>query len=214
MNWPKAVELGNAESDVSVIPRMQGMLVPGNWPQAIEARDLCNSRSFYMPWWGQIRDGQGVQVILETSDDAGGTYATPPAVPHASRRGGTPAWDDSDITPARYIFDEHATYVTMCKRYRAYVEQRGSVVTLSEKLVRTPALAEVIGRPVVHLGALYHFVPQASLSTSVGSKRTTRCRPSISWPRNCGRSRLVALRTRMCIWMAGASMATTTDIPT
>ena len=85
VNWPKAVELGNAESDVSVIPRMQGMLVPGNWPQAIEARDLCNSRSFYMPWWGQIRDGHGVQVILETSDDAGGTYAHAARRPHAHR---------------------------------------------------------------------------------------------------------------------------------
>ena len=36
-------------------------------------------------------------------------------------------------------------------------------MSLSEKLVRTPALDEVIGKPVVHLGALYHFVREASL---------------------------------------------------
>ncbi|MHB8953658.1 MAG: DUF5696 domain-containing protein [Pirellulaceae bacterium] len=167
VNWPKSIELGNRESDLSVIPRMQGMLVPGNWSQAIEARDLCNSRAFYMPWWGQIHDEQGVQVILETSDDAGGTYTHAPGGPTRI----TPRWYASlgrlgYLRTIRYIFSEHATYVTMCKRYREYVQQRGGLVTLREKLVRTPALAEVIGRPVVHLGALYHFVPQASLFNS------------------------------------------------
>lgn len=164
VNWPKTIELGNTESDLSVIPRMQGVLLPGNWPQAIHAEDLCNSRSFYMPWWGQIHEGHGVQVILETSDDAGSVY-------HHTEGGPTriaPRWYASlgrlgYLRTIRYVFDDNASYVTMAKRYRRFAAERGHLVTLREKLARTPALAEVIGRPVIHLGALYHFVSQASL---------------------------------------------------
>ncbi|OHB76188.1 MAG: hypothetical protein A2W31_05800 [Planctomycetes bacterium RBG_16_64_10] len=164
INWPKAIETANHASVLSVIPKMQGMLVPGDWPQEIRALDLCNSRSLYMPWWGQIHDGHGVQVILDTSDDAGAAYHHPAGGPTRI----TPRWYASlgqlrYLRVARYVFDDRATYVRMAKRYRRYVQERGLFVSLAEKLGTTPALAEVIGRPVVHLGALYHFVPQSRL---------------------------------------------------
>lgn len=164
VRWPRAVVLGNAKTDVSVIPRMQGTLIPGDWPQEIAAEDLVNSRAFYMPWWGQIHDGHGIQTILETSADAGGHYV------HAA--GGptqiAPLWYASlgrfaYTRTIRYVLDDAATYVTMAKRYRRHVQERGEFVTLKEKLVRTPALDDVIGKPVIHLGALYHFVREASL---------------------------------------------------
>ncbi len=164
VNWPKAVEFSNGPQDVSVIPRMQGMLIPGDWPKAIHGADLCNSRSFYMPWWGQIRGEQGVQTILETSDDAGGAYHHPAGGPTKI----APRWYASlgklaYLRTARYVFDDHASYVTMAKRYRRFVQERGDFVSLREKAVRTPTLEQVIGRPVVHVGSLYHFVQQASL---------------------------------------------------
>ncbi len=165
LDWPRPIELGNTAAEVSVIPRMQGMLLPGNWSQPIHApAGLCNSRSFYMPWWGQIRNGHGVMGILETSDDAGGGYKHPEGGP--TRIG--PRWFNSlgrlaYLRTIRYVFDDDATYVTMCKRYRRFVQERGHFVSLREKVVRTPALDEVIGKPVVHLGALYHFVREAAL---------------------------------------------------
>jgi len=164
VNWPKPVKVANTPDVVSVIPRMQGMLVPGDWPQEIKAQDLTNSRSLYMPWWGQIRNGHGVQTILETSDDAGATYDHPVGGPTTIR----PRWYSSlkrvrYLRTVRYAFDDRATYVTMAKRYRRWVKENGKFVSLDEKLVRTPALAEVIGRPVVHVGGLYHFVPEAAL---------------------------------------------------
>jgi len=164
INWPKHIILSNAEADCSVIPFMQGVLLPGNWPQNIHQTDLCNSRSLYMPWWGQIHDGHGVQTILETSDDAGAAYR--------HRSGGptriAPRWYPSlgrlrYQRIIRYIFDDNATYVTMAKRYRRFVQENGEFVSLDEKRLRTPALDEVIGKPVIHIGALYHFVPEASL---------------------------------------------------
>jgi hypothetical protein len=164
VNWPKPIEGINGVGDLSVIPHMEGMLIPGDWPKEIKNRDLCNSRSLYMPWWGQIKNGHGVQTILETSDDAGASYRHAPGGPTTIQ----PRWYSSMgkvryLRTARYVFDDSATYVTMAKRYRRYVQEAGRFVSLDEKRLRTPNLDQVIGRPVVHLGALYHFVKESAL---------------------------------------------------
>lgn len=162
--WPKPVVTGNSESDWAVIPYMQGMLLRGDWEKEVAREGLCHSRWLYMPWWGQIEEGHGVQVILETSDDAGARYEHPAGGPTRIQ----PMWYASMgrvgyLRTVRYVFDDAATYVTMAKRYRRFVQEKGDFVTLREKLVETPALAEVIGKPVIHLGSLYHFVQEASL---------------------------------------------------
>ncbi|MGI6459058.1 MAG: DUF5696 domain-containing protein [Candidatus Hydrogenedentales bacterium] len=164
IRWPKAIIPKQAPGFVSVIPRMQGMLLPGDWPQAVSGGDLCNSRSFYMPWWGQLDGRAGVLTILETADDAGGEYSHPEGGPTRI----APRWYPSlgqvrYLRTIRYLFDNDSNYVKMAKRYRRYVQEQGDFVSLAEKRVRTPGLDEVIGRPVVHLGALYHFVQEASL---------------------------------------------------
>lgn len=164
VNWPKAIETGTSGTDIAVIPNMQGMLLPGNSQQEFHESSLCNSRSLYMPWWGQIRDGCGVQTILESSDDAGAVYDHLPGGPTVIR----PRWYASMgkvryLRTIRYVFDDTSTYVRMAKRYRQFVQDDGRLVTLNEKRVRTPSLEEVIGRPVVHIGALYHFVQESAL---------------------------------------------------
>lgn len=164
INWPKAIASSNTAADVAVIPRMQGLLLPGDWPQEIHSQEPANSRTIYMPWWGHLREGHGLTVILETSDDGGVTY-------HHSSGGPTrvtPRWYSSlgqlrYLRTIRYCFSDGATYVTLAKRYRRYVQEHGDFVSLEEKRVASPALNEVIGRPVIHLGALYHFVQEASL---------------------------------------------------
>ncbi|MBW7866602.1 MAG: hypothetical protein GX580_03930 [Candidatus Hydrogenedens sp.] len=164
VRWPKAVITEKTPDNLAVIPRMQGMLVPGDWPQRIYDADLCQSRGFYMPWWGQIQNGHGVQAILETDMDAGGEYEHPKGGPTRI----APRWYPTlgrlgYLRSIRYVFSDDATYVTMAKRYRRYVQEKGNFVSLKEKLAATPALNDVIGQPVIHLGALYHFVPSAQL---------------------------------------------------
>ena len=164
LNWPKAVILDAAPDTVSVIPRMQGMLLPGDWPQHIEAADLVNSRSFYMGWWGHIQRGTGVQAILETPDDAGGSYIHLKGGPTVA----APRWYGSlgklrYQRTIRHVFEDASDYVKMAKRYRRFMIESGRFVSLREKVTRTPALDNVIGKPVIHLGALYHFVKEASL---------------------------------------------------
>jgi hypothetical protein len=164
IDWPKPIQLGNTADDLSVIPKMQGMLLPGNWPEPVHGEEPVNSRTFYMPWWGQIHAGHGVMTIFETPFDAGGAY-------HHSKGGPTvvaPRWLASlgrlgYQRTVRYVFDDEATYVRMAKRYRRFVQEEGNFVSLREKLTRNPNLDEVIGKPVVHVGALYHFVQEAAL---------------------------------------------------
>jgi hypothetical protein len=162
--WPKPLITGNTDDDWAVIPLMQGMLLRGNWEQEFKRQDLSNSRWLYMPWWGQIQNGHGVQVILETSDDGGARYEHPSGGPTRIQ----PLWYSSMgqvryLRTVRYVFDDTATYVTMAKRYRRFVQERGDFVSLEVKRAETPALDEVIGKPVIHMGSLYHFVPEASL---------------------------------------------------
>ncbi len=163
VGWPKPLETGNTPQDFAVIPRMQGMLLPGDYDQKIEAKELAHSRTIYMPWWGQIQDGHGVLTILETSDDGGVRY-------RHSKETGTriePLWFSSMrhvryLRLARYVFEENATYVTQAKRYRRYVQESGRFVSLAEKVARNKALEKVIGHPVAHVGALYHNVPESN----------------------------------------------------
>ena len=162
IQWPKPIRLGKSPDDLSVIPFMQGMLLPGNYDQEIHRKQEVHSRTWYMPWFGQIHQGRGVLAIFETDDDAGGAYTHPPGGPTVIE----PLWYASMRTlryprSARYVFDDNATYVTLAKRYRRYVKEAGRFVSLDEKRVRTPNLDKVIGRPVVHIGALYHNVEQS-----------------------------------------------------
>jgi hypothetical protein len=169
VKWPKAIVTGNAANDVAVIPHMQGMLLPGNWQQEVRQHDLVNSRSLYMPWWGHLQDGArgagpGVIAIFETPDDSGADYKHVPGGPTVV----APYWAPSlgkmrYQRVIRYIFNDNATYVTLAKHYRKYVQETGRFVSLREKALRTPNVNEVIGRPVIHIGALYHFVREASL---------------------------------------------------
>lgn len=169
VNWPKAMVTGNSANDVAVVPHMQGMLLPGNWPQEIKQHDLCNSRTLYMPWWGHLTNGvhaagPGVIAILETPDDAGADYKHVAGGPTVV----APYWAASlgkvrYQRVIRYVFDDNTTYVGLAKHYRTYVQETGRFVSLQEKALRTPNINEVIGRPVIHIGAMYHFVREASL---------------------------------------------------
>ena len=162
LNWPPGCVPGQA--DFTVVPFMQGMLLPRDWSRKISLYDnLSYGRGLYMPWWGQTKGNSGYMVILETPADGGCTF---------SHRAGGP----TDISPlwvhslgklsyarkARYIFFDSGNYVTMAKRYRKYVQETGKFVSLKEKIARTPNLANVVGSPVIHTNILTHIQPDSN----------------------------------------------------
>jgi hypothetical protein len=163
IQWPKPIETGNSANDMAVIPMMQGILLPGTWEQKLRRKELVNSRTLSMPWFGQLQAGDGVLTIYETPDDAGVQYM------HDPQKGTTieALWYSSlrkvrYPRRIRYIFGADQNHVTMAKRYRRHVREAGRFVSLEEKRIRNPRLEKVIGHPVVHIGALYHYVQESN----------------------------------------------------
>lgn len=160
--WPSSFEPGSFES--TVVPFMQGMLLPRDWPRAVRLYDsMSYGRGLYMPWWGFTRSSGSVLVLLETPDDAGCRFAHPAGGPtsidvrwvHSLGRWAYPR-------VVRFAFSGDAGYVGLAKSYRRFVVESGRFVSLREKIARQPLVAKLVGAPVIHTSILYHVQPQSS----------------------------------------------------
>lgn len=156
IEWPRAIRFEAEPANVSVIPNMQGILIPGDWPQAIARAERVHSRTLTMPWWGQIREGGGgVMTYYVSADDAGVDYQHPAGGPTRIQ----PRWLASLGSiryprVMRYAFDGDASYVSMAKRYRRHLRETGQFVSLAEKAVAVPNVNAILGRPYIWLNAL------------------------------------------------------------
>jgi len=160
--WPASFEPGSFAS--AVVPFMQGMLLPKNWPRAVRLYDaLSYGRGLYMPWWGFDRGAESVLVLLETPDDAGCRFDHPAGGPtsidvrwvHSLGR-----WSYPRVV--RFAFLDPGGYVGLAKRYRRHVAETGRFVPLREKIARNALVGKLVGAPVVHTSILYHVQPQSS----------------------------------------------------
>jgi hypothetical protein len=162
LRWPKAFE--PSAVDMTVIPAMQGMLLPRDWPRkAFLYESMTYGRGLYMPWWGCEKGKSAAALIIETPDDAGCHMEHPAGGPtlmelrwvHSLGKLGYPR-------RARIAFFDEGNYVTLAKRYRRYVMETGRFVSLKEKIARDPLVGKLIGTPVVHTSILCHTQPESS----------------------------------------------------
>jgi len=161
--WPGSVEAGFY--DATVVPFMQGMLLPRDWPEKAWLYDtLSYGRGLYMPWFGfqKAGAGGGLLVVLETAADGGCQFTHPPGGPTVLRS----RWVAS---LGRWSYPRRARfclldgdYVAMAKRYRRDAIEKGRFVSLTEKIARSPRVANLVGTPVVHTSILYHIQPESS----------------------------------------------------
>ncbi|MBK9138320.1 MAG: hypothetical protein IPM17_06080 [Verrucomicrobia bacterium] len=162
LQWPGAVTGGSF--DATVVPFMQGMLLPQQWPEKTWLYDtLSFGRGLYMPWWGHLQGDAGLLTILETPDDAGCDFDHPAGGP--TRLG--PRWVSSlgrwaYPRRARFCLLPAGGYVAMAKRYRQHAIAGGRFVSLQEKIARNPRVGELVGTPVIHTSILYHIQPDSS----------------------------------------------------
>lgn len=162
LRWPKAFEPKSI--DATVIPAMQGMLVPADWPKKVYVYEsMAYGRALYMPWWGYHKGKAAAALIIETPADAGCVMEHPAGGPTLMEI----KWVHSlgklrYPRRARIAFFNEGNYVTCAKRYRQYVIEKGKFVSLREKIARCPAVAKLIGTPVVHTSILYHTQPESS----------------------------------------------------
>ena len=161
-DWPGG--LAPESFDTTVVPYMQGMLLPRDWPEMTWLYDtLSFGRGLYQPWWGHLQGAAAYLLILETPDDAGCHFEHPAGGP--TRLG--PRWVHSlgrfaYPRRARLCFWDRGNYVDLAKRYRRHALAGGRWVSLREKIARNPAVARLIGAPVVHTSILYHIQPESS----------------------------------------------------
>jgi aryl-phospho-beta-D-glucosidase BglC (GH1 family) len=99
-----------------------------------------------MSFWGVADpDGRGQMAILETPDDASIAIRRSEGLLYVQ-----PLWQAQKgqfgyQRKLRYVFFDSGGAVAMCKRYRDYVEKRGTLVTLAEKRKRNPNVDLLVG---------------------------------------------------------------------
>lgn len=163
--WPAAMAFAaEAGAGATVLPYMQGALIPARWPKAVDnvGGGIIFERSAYLPVFGQLRHGTGYAAIFDTPFDArydvrheagGDTRVQPLFVPSLGlmryRR----------ILLLRFAGD--CDHNTIAKLYRDYVRAKGRLVTLAEKIARNPAVSRLIGTPIVHEGIAVHISEQS-----------------------------------------------------
>jgi hypothetical protein len=162
LRWPKAFEPNTV--DATVIPAMQGMLLPTTWPRAVFLYDpMTYGRGLYMPWWGVQKGKAAAALILETPEDAGCYMTHPAGGPTLMELKWVHSLGKLGYTRrARLAFFDEGNYVTCAKRYRQYVIESGKFVSLKQKIARSPIVGKLIGSPIVHTSILYHIQPDSS----------------------------------------------------
>ena len=160
-SWPAAPtpEAFNA----TVVPFMQGMLLPKDWPRKVWLYDtMCYGRGLYMPWWGHQKGGSALLVLIETPEDAGCRFEHPAGGPTRMQLRWVHSLGQMRYPRrVRYCFFDKGNYVTMAKRYRRHVRETGHFVSLQEKIARNPLVGKLLGSPVVHTNILAHIQPES-----------------------------------------------------
>lgn len=160
--WPQA--LANDCFDATIVPFMQGMFLPKDWPKKVWLYNTMSyGRGLYMPWWGHQKESSAMLVLIETPDDGGCRFDHPAGGPtkmelrwvHSLGRLAYPR-------RVRLCFFDKGNYITMAKRYRRHVRETGHFVSLKEKIARTSLVGKLIGSPVIHTSILYHIQPESS----------------------------------------------------
>lgn len=159
--WPPAPSENSF--DATVVPFMQGMLLPKSWPKQVYLYDTMSyGRGLYMPWWGHQKGRAAMLVLIETPEDAGCRFEHPAGGPTRMQL----RWVHS-LGELRYprrvrlCFFDKGNYVTLAKRYRRSVQETGHFVSLREKIARSPLVGKLIGSPVIHTSILYHIQPES-----------------------------------------------------
>ena len=157
ISFPAPFDFGGSDSgDYTVLSRMQGALIPAGSGYCFRRQEIFE-RSSYMPLYGQVRGGGGYAAIYDTPFDALYDFENDRV---------SPLWRPS-LGEMRYErrmlfrFREDCDYNTIAKCYRAYVKERGQLVTLAEKAARNPAVKNLIGAPVIHAGIAVHISPKS-----------------------------------------------------
>lgn len=173
LDFPPAMEFDVPEGHgYTVLPRMQGALIPAGHPIKVE-HGIIYERDAYIPVFGQIHDGCGYAAIYETPFDARYRTVGEKIQPFFITSLGYMGYKRT----MRYRFFGNGDFTTVAKIYRAYLQERGELVTLEEKIARNPRLAEMIGTPIVHTWTAIHIHPVSHFYDAEHPENNDACFP-------------------------------------
>lgn len=166
--WPGPMEFDAARSDwYTLLNLRQGLLLPNDWPHELEGipfHGLFGTAASYMPWFAQVRQGQGYLLICETPANAGYEAEHPAGGgwTHVGVRLESSLGKMAGRRSLRYRFFSRCDHNTICKAYRQYAKEQGLLVTLEEKAVRLPAVKQLAGCSFLHKGIKRHIQQDSS----------------------------------------------------
>ena len=179
VRFPGAFSLSaEAGRGYTVFPIGQGALIPAEDERPINGigGDQVYSRSAYMPFFGQMRNGTGYCAIYETPYDAkhylrhiagGDTTVQPIFIPSI----GTMVYKREMI----YDFFEDCDYVSIAKHYRRYVKEKGNLISLNEKAAKNPNVNRLYGAPIIRKTAKTHIVEGTKFYNTEDPSKNDRC---------------------------------------
>ena len=164
--WPGPMEFISDRSDwYTLLNRGQGLLIPNNWKTELSGiafgGRMCTAGS-YMPWFSQIKEGNGYIAICEQPQDAG--YRAVHEANSDRTTVGMVFYKSLGSMRYRrtmlYHFETDCDYNTICKFYRAFVNERGKLHTLREKACRAD-VDKLVGSMFVHAGIKTQVQPDS-----------------------------------------------------
>lgn len=143
----------------TVLSRMQGALIPAGL-QIELGSGLVYDRDSYMPMFGQVRGNTGYLGIYDTPFDV--HYE----LRYSDGEKVAPLWKTSlghIAYPRRmlYRFMTDCDHNDFAASYRAYVKERGRLITLKQKIAKNPNIEKLIGCPVIHSDIATHISPDS-----------------------------------------------------
>jgi len=150
----------NLPISYTVLPRMQGMLVPAGTKIILYDKGVLYERDARMPFFGQVRGNDAYIAIFETPYDA--MYE----LRNEEGEKASPMWRPSMGVMGykrkiRYSFMENCNYIGIAKAYREYVASRGKLFTLKDKIARNAKAKEMIGCPIIPVWIAAHKSPES-----------------------------------------------------
>lgn len=181
--WPGPMEFEKRKSSwYTLLNWEQGILIPNDWSTAtvkVPFDGMLGTAGAYMPWFAQVKDGEGCIAIAETPWNAAYDVDHPAGGPytHVSIR-----WEPSlgrmeDRRVLQYRLLSRCDHNDICKEYRAYVKEKGSLRTLREKAVRNPGVDRLIGCCFVHTGIKTKVQPDSDFYDPAAPEKNEHCTP-------------------------------------
>ena len=153
-----------AEDRWTILPKMQGLLIPAGSPRPVKNWDggMVFSRDAYLPFFAYTKANSSLVAIWHTPYD--GAYEVDhPGFSHTQIR---PCFVTSlgyfhQRRTMRYLFVKGTGVMDVANAYRTYADEYGHVRTLKEKEAINPNIARLYGAPVVHAGLYRDVVPDS-----------------------------------------------------